>query len=138
MALEIAQREREGIIIFDLKGRVTAGDEAGTFREAVEKAATLTEPRVILNLHQVEYIDSTGLGALVMCNTRLHRAGGKAKLLNLNRRNMELLVMTKIDTIFEAFDDEVDAINSFFPGREIRKFDILSFVQQMKKESGNN
>jgi hypothetical protein len=47
---------------------------------------------------------------------------------------MELLVMTKIDTIFEAFDDEVDAVNSFFPGREIRKFDILNFVQQMKRE----
>jgi anti-sigma B factor antagonist len=134
MALEIAQREREGIIILDLKGRVTAGAEAGSFRDAVEKAAASTEPRLILNLQSVDYIDSTGLGAMVMCSTLLTRAGGRAKLLNLNRRNMELLVMTKIDTIFEAFDDEVDAVNSFFPGREIRKFDILSFVQQMKRE----
>jgi anti-sigma B factor antagonist len=134
MALEIAQREREGIIILDLKGRITAGDEAGAFRGAVEKAAATPEPRLILNLQGVDYIDSTGLGAMVMCSTRLSRAGGRAKLLNLNRRSMELLVMTKIDTIFEAFDDEVDAVNSFFPGREIRKFDILSFVQQMKRE----
>ena len=134
MALEIAHREREGIIILDLKGRVTAGDEAGSFRDAVEKAAATAEPRLILNLQNVDYIDSTGLGAMVMCSSLLSRAGGRTKLLNLNRRNMELLVMTKIDTIFEAFDDEVEAVNSFFPGREIRKFDILNFVQQMKRE----
>jgi anti-sigma B factor antagonist len=134
MALEIAEREREGIIILDLKGRVTAGDEAGSFRQAVEKAAATAEPRLILNLQQVDYIDSTGLGAMVMCSSLLNRAGGRTKLLNLNRRSMELLVMTKIDTIFEAFDDEVEAVNSFFPGREIRKFDILNFVQQMKRE----
>ena len=137
MALEIVEREREGIVILDMKGRVTAGDEAGAFRAAVEKAAALAAPRVILNLRDVEYIDSTGLGAIVMCSTRIGKSGGEAKLLHLNRRNMELLVMTKIDTIFEAFDDEVDAINSFFPGREIRKFDILSFVQKMRKDTGN-
>jgi anti-sigma B factor antagonist len=56
------------------------------------------------------------------------------KLVNVNRRNIELLVMTKIDTIFEVFDDETDAINSFFPGREIKRFDILSFVQQLRDE----
>ena len=137
MSLEISEREREGIVILDLKGRLTAGEESGVFRAAVDKAATVPEARLILNLKQVEYIDSTGLGAVVMCSTRMNRAGGTAKLLNLNRRNMELLVMTKIDTIFEAFDDEVDAINSFFPGREIRKFDILNFVQQMKKDSAS-
>ena len=57
-----------------------------------------------------------------------------AKLVHLNRRNMELLVLTKIDTIFEVFDDEQDAVNSFFPGREIKRFDILSFVRQLKEE----
>ena len=61
-------------------------------------------------------------------------AGGIAKLLNLNRRNVELLVLTKLDTIFEVFDDEMSAVNSFFPGREIKRFDILSFVRNMKSE----
>ena len=58
--------------------------------------------------------------------------GGIAKLSQLNRRNLELLLLTKIDTIFEVFDDETEAVNSFFPEREIRRFDILDFVQQMK------
>ena len=134
MALEITTREREGVIILDLKGRITAGEEAGIFRDAVEAVAKAPDARLILNLQHVDYIDSTGLGAMVMCSTRLHKTGGTTKLLNLNRRQMELLVMTKIDTIFEVFDDEMEAVNSFFPGREIRKFDILSFVQQMKKD----
>jgi anti-sigma B factor antagonist len=56
------------------------------------------------------------------------------KLLNLNRRNIELLVMTKLATVFEIFTDDQDAVNSFFPDRKLNAFDILSFVQQMKKE----
>jgi anti-sigma B factor antagonist len=55
-------------------------------------------------------------------------------VLNLNRRNIELLVMTKLATVFEIFNDEQDAVNSFFPDRKLNQFDILSFVQQMKKE----
>ena len=76
----------------------------------------------------------TGLGALVMCYTSLQRAGGAVKLLNLSRRGIQLLVMTKLTTIFEVFDDEQNAINSFFPDRELKRFDILSFVQQHKDE----
>lgn len=135
MALELTTREREGVIILDLKGRITAGEEAGIFRDAVEEVAKAPDVRLILNLQHVDYIDSTGLGAMVMCSTRLRKTGATTKLLNLNRRSLELLVMTKIDTIFELFDDEMEAVNSFFPGREIRKFDILDFVQQMNKEA---
>jgi anti-sigma B factor antagonist len=83
---------------------------------------------------EIDYVDSTGLGAMVMLATRLGKAEGNMKLLNVNRRNIELLVMTKLSTIFEIFDDEQDAVNSFFPNRKIRKFDILSFVQQIKDE----
>ena len=66
--------------------------------------------------------------------SELHKAGGSVKLVNLNRRNIELLVMTKLTTVFETFTDEQDAVNSFFPDRKLNTFDILSFVQQMKKE----
>jgi anti-sigma B factor antagonist len=89
---------------------------------------------VILNLAGVDFIDSTGLGAMVVCASALKKAGGKAKLLSLNKRNIELLVITRLTTMFEIFDDEQDAVNSFFPGREIKTFDILSFVKQMKEE----
>jgi anti-sigma B factor antagonist len=134
MNLVIADREREGIVLLDFKGRITAGEEVSIFRASFEKVAARGDPKLILNLKEVDYIDSTGLGAMVMCSTMLRKAGGVAKLLQLNRRNLELLVLTKIDTIFEVFDDEIDAVNSFFPGREIKRFDILSFVRQLKEE----
>lgn len=134
MSLEIQQREREGIVILDLKGRLTVGNEVATFRDRLQKLIASGRTNIILNLQDVDYIDSTGLGALVMSYTSLQRAGGKIALLNLSRRGIELLVMTKLTTIFEIFDDEQNAINSFFPDRELKRFDILSFVQQQKEE----
>ena len=134
MSLEIQQRDREGIILLDLDGRLTVGAEVAKFRERIQKAVTSGQRSIILNLEKVDYIDSTGLGALVMGYTSVQRAEGKVKLLNLSRRSIELLIMTKLTTIFEVFDDEQNAINSFFPDREIKRFDILNFVQQMKEE----
>ena len=135
MSLDIARREREGVIVLDLKGRITIGDEASAFREAIDTIAAQPSPRLLLNMLQVDYVDSTGLGAMVMCSMRFKRANGVAKLVNVNRRNIELMVMTKIDSIFEVFTDETDAVNSFFPGREIKPFDILSFVRQLGEET---
>jgi anti-sigma B factor antagonist len=134
MSLDIQQREREGIIILDLKGRITVGPEASALRDTVAAVTATGAKNLIFNLAQVDYIDSTGLGALVVCATSLRRAGGSVKLLNLNRRNIELLIMTKLATVFDLFNDEQDAVNSFFPDRAIKTFDILSFVEQMKKE----
>ena len=134
MALEINRKEHEGVTILDMKGRITVGAEATALREAVAAAVTDDIRKLVLNLAQVDFIDSTGLGAVVMCSTTMRKAGGTVKLLNLNRRNIELLVMTKLATVFEIFTDEQDAVNSFFPDRKLNQFDILSFVQQMKKE----
>ena len=134
MALEITQREREGIIILDFKGRLKAGDEATRFRDKIAELDQAGSRNLVANLEGVDYIDSTGLGALVMCATSLRKNGGNMKLLHLNRRNIELLVMTKLATVFEIFTDEQDAINSYYPDRKIKAFDILDFVQQMKKD----
>lgn len=134
MGLEIQEREREDIVILDLKGRITSGPEAAAFRERATAIAARPSPNLILNMAHVDYVDSTGLGAMVMIATTFKRNGGKVKLLNLNRRNIELLIMTKLATIFEIFNDEQDAINSFFPDREIRNFDILAFVKEHENE----
>jgi anti-sigma B factor antagonist len=134
MALEIHEREREGIVILNLEGRITAGEEASLLRDTLRRLAEGGQNRIILNLEKVDYIDSTGLGALVMGYTTLRKAGGTLKLLNLSRRNIELIVFTKLETVFEIFDDELDAVNSFFPGRSVRRFDILSFVQQQSRQ----
>jgi anti-sigma B factor antagonist len=135
MSLEIQRREREGIAILDLKGRITVGPEASALRENVAALNGEGKTKIVLNLGEVSYIDSTGLGALVMGATSQRRAGGDLKLLNLNRRNIELLVMTKLATVFELFTDEQEAVNSFFPDRKIQAFDILSFVEKMQNEA---
>ena len=133
MSLDIRESSREGVDILSLKGRLTVG-EASSVREKVSAVALAGNVSVVLNLEHVEYIDSTGLGALVICFTSLKKAGGALKLVNPNKRNVELLLLTKLHTIFEVFNDEQDAVNSFFPDREIRHFDILKFVQAEKED----
>ncbi len=134
MSLRIAERDIEGISIVDLKGRLVAGDEAATLREFVQTKVPAGPVNAVLNLRDIEFIDSTGLGAMVIAYTTAKKSGGALKLLHLNRRDVELLVLTKLDTIFETFDDEQDSVNSFFPDREVRRFDILSFVQSHSKD----
>ena len=133
MSLDIRETDREGIAILALKGRLTVG-EASSIREKVNELLAKDKKNVIFDLAQVDYIDSTGLGSMVICYTTIKKAGGALKLLNLNKRNIELLLLTKLHTIFEVFSDEQDAVNSFFPDREIKRFDILSFVQQQEGE----
>ncbi len=134
MSLEIELREREGITILELKGRITVGKEATALREKIAECTAAGVRNVVLNLAGIDFIDSTGLGALVVCATSARKAGGSVKLVNLNRRNIELLVMTKLATVFEIFNDEQDAINSYYPDRKLKTFDILDFVNRMKTE----
>ena len=134
MKLEITQREKEGITVLDMKGQLVVGEAAGAFREKLTSLAAAGIKNVLLNMAGVDFVDSTGLGTMVICFTTFQKAGGKSKLVNLTRRNIELLVLTKLATVFEIFNDEQEAINSFFPDRSIQKFDILNFVQQQKNE----
>ena len=134
MSLEIHQHEREGITVLEMKGRITLGKEATAMRDKVAELNAGEKRNLVFNLAGVDYIDSTGLGALVMCATTVRRAGGNVKLVNLNRRNIELLVMTRLATSFEIFTDEGDAVGSYYPDRKIKTFDILDFVSKMKTE----
>lgn len=133
MSLEIHRREHEGVVIFDLKGRLTVG-EASNLREKVNECVKEGKNKIILNLEDVDYIDSTGLGGMVICFTTVKKSGGALKLLNLTKRNIELIVLTKLHTVFEVFSDEQDAVNSFFPNREIKRFDILNFIRQQQDQ----
>ena len=134
MSLEIRESEREGVAILSLKGRLTVG-EASIIREKITELSAAGRKNVVLDLEHVEYVDSTGLGSMVICFTSLKKQGGALKLVNPNTRNVELLLLTKLHTVFEVFTEVQDAVNSFFPGREIKRFDILSFVQQHSEES---
>ena len=133
MGLTVSQREKEGIAILDLAGALTAGDAVTVLRTALLENVSAGRRNIVLNLAAVDYIDSTGLGGMVVCFTTLRKSGGRLVLLNLIRRHLELLVLTKLSTVFELFDDEQNAVNSFFPNRQIRHFDILSFVKQQRR-----
>ncbi len=128
MSLDISESVREGVTILSLKGRITAG-ETNAIREKVDQEIAAKRLNIILDLTHVDYVDSTGLGGMVICYTSLKRQGGALKLVNPNKRNIELLALTKLYTVFEVFTEVQDAVNSFFPGREIKRFDILAFVQ---------
>ena len=133
MGLDITEPEREGVVILALKGRLTIG-ESDSVREKVSQLIAGGKVNIIFDLAHCDFIDSTGLGGMVICYTTLKKAGGALKLVNLNKRNIELLLLTKLSTIFEIFGDEREAVNSFFPDRSIKHFDILSFVQDQQKE----
>jgi anti-sigma B factor antagonist len=133
MALVISERDVEGILILDLQGRLVAGEAAGVLRERAHQAST-DGRNVILNMKGVDYIDSSGLGTLVAAHSTLSKAGGGLAIMNLSKRSAELLVLTKLATVFCIFEEEKAAVDSFFPNREVRRFDILDFVKNSPKE----
>jgi anti-sigma B factor antagonist len=130
MSLEIEQRENEGIVILDLKGPLTLNHGDLELRDRLPAVQEPGEVNIVLNLKEVSHIDSTGLGTLVFGLARLRKAGGRLALVNLNRAHLELFLLTKLAIAFEFFDDEQDAVNSFFPDRALKRFDVLSFVRQ--------
>ena len=132
MALEINSREADGVTILDLRGRLVQGPEVTALRERFNELEREQIKNVILNFKHVEFIDSTGLGMLVAVKSQMEKVGGAIRLLELSKRGSELMVLTKLSTVFQFFDDEQAAINSFFPGREVKRFDILEFVQNQE------
>lgn len=138
MSLKIEQRTVEGIVIFDLHGRLVAGPESGELREKLDALAASGPPNVILNLASVHFIDSSGLGLIVYAHTTLQKAGGALKLLHVSKRASELLILTKLATVLPIFDDETAAIDSFFPDREVKHFDILEFVKSQEPGSAES
>jgi anti-sigma B factor antagonist len=133
MDLQINQREKDGIRILDLQGRLIFGESEAKLREAMRALANDGIVKVILNLAQTNQIDEDGLGALIICNAGLQTVGGALKLVNFSPRHMNPALLMKQDTVLEVFKDEQDAVNSFFPDRAVRHYDILEFVEKLEK-----
>jgi anti-sigma B factor antagonist len=129
MSLEIIQREREGIEILDLKGHLALGQEDLDFRADLDRLVTAGKVRVALNLSDLHKLDTTGLGTLLYTLAKLRKAGGNLSVFNLKPSHIELLTAAKLETVFDAFQSEQDAIDSFFPDRAIQRYDILQFVE---------
>ncbi len=105
-------RQVDGVTVIDASGKITLGENSGKLRSAVQDALTGSK-KIVLNLAYVNYIDSAGLGELVSAFTTVKNAGGELKLLNLTKKVRDLLVITKLLTVFDVKDSEQEAIKSF-------------------------
>ena len=112
MQLRMSTRAVEGVLVVDCSGRVVFGEESASLRDTV-KGLLAQSPKVVMNLREVSFIDSGGLGTLVALYTSARNSGGAVKLASLSQRVGDLLQITKLLTIFEVFDDEVAAARSF-------------------------
>ena len=112
MQLRMNTRTREGVLLMDCEGRIVFGEESAALRDSVKKMLS-ENANLLLNLKDVSYIDSGGLGTLVSLYTTARNAGGALKLEHVTQRVHDLLKLTKLATIFEVFDDEQVAVQSF-------------------------
>jgi len=113
VALAIASRDVDGVTVLDLSGRITLGEGSVQLRDAIRDLIAKGQKRILLDLGEVNYIDSSGLAELVSAYTTARNLGATLKLLKLTKKVHDLLQLTKLYTVFDIFDDEASAIASF-------------------------
>ena len=111
--MQIDERTVGDVMVLDVKGKVTLGEGDEMLKDKVNSLVNQGHKKIVLNLADVPYIDSAGLGEIVRTYTTVSRQGGSLKLLNLTKRITDLLSITKLLTVFETYDSETDAIRSF-------------------------
>lgn len=111
--MQISERKVRGVTIIDLGGKMVASDSGGLLKDKVTSLISQGDKQIILNLGNLSYVDSSGLGELVACHGTAVKSGGAVKLANTGKRLQDLLVMTKLLTVFDAHDSEDEAIKSF-------------------------
>jgi len=111
--MDIKERVVGGVSILDLSGKVVLGEGDMQVKERIKDLLKDGQRKILLNLAEVNYIDSAGLGALIISYTTARRDGGSLKLVNLTKRIKDLLAITKLITVFETFENEPEAIASF-------------------------
>ena len=111
--LDVKERQAGDVTILDMTGDVRIGEGAISLRDSIRNLADQGKKKVLLNLAGVKYMDSTGVGELIANYTTISRQGGQLKLLNLTDRIQNLLVITKLLTVFDSYDNEAEALKSF-------------------------
>jgi anti-sigma B factor antagonist len=111
--MQITERQVGDVMILDLKGKITLGEGDELLKDKVNSLVNQGRRKIVLNLAEVPYLDSAGLGEVVRAYTTVSRQGGSLKLLNLTKRITDLLSITKLLTVFDTFDAEDEAIRSF-------------------------
>ncbi len=113
MSIKASTRQVDSVTVVDLSGRITLGEGSTVLRETVRELLNRGQKKILLNLGDVTYIDSSGIGELVSGFTTVTNGGGQLKLLNLTKKVHDLLQITKLYTVFEVHNDEASAIRSF-------------------------
>lgn len=113
MSAKITTRQVDAVTVLDVSGKITLGEGSSALRDALHAAVAAGNKKILLNLGEVNYIDSSGIGELVAGFTSVSNAGGQLKLLNLTKRVQDLLQITKLYTVFDVHDDEAHALRSF-------------------------
>ena len=113
MTMKASSRKVDGVVIIDLSGRITLGEGAVVLRDTVKEISSRGEKKILLNLGDVTYIDSSGIGELVSAFTSVKNAGGELKLLNLTKKVHDLLQINKLYTVFDVQDSEASALAAF-------------------------
>ena len=111
--MKIATRDVGDVKVLDIAGKITLGEDTAGLRNEVRNLISSGHKKILLNLNDVNYIDSSGLGELVSCRVTADNQGAKLKLLNLTKKLRELMAITKLLTVFETYEDEATAIASF-------------------------
>ena len=111
--MQIEERAVEAVTILELKGKLTLGDGDTLLKDKIHSLVDQDRKHIVLDLGGVSYVDSAGLGEIVGSLTTVTRGGGTLKLLNLNKRIQDLMVMTKLMTVFDTYDTEAEAVRSF-------------------------
>lgn len=117
--MQIEERTVGNVVILDLKGKITLGEGDELLKDKVNSLINQGQKKIILNLAEVPYVDSAGLGEIVRTYTTVSRQGGSLKLLNLTKRIADLLSITKLLTVFEVFESENDAVKSFSASAQV-------------------
>ncbi len=113
MSLKMRTREAQEVVVIDLSGQITLGEASASIRDEIRDQLANGSRKILLNLAEVTYIDSAGLGELTSAYTSVKNRGGSLKLLNLTKRVHDLMQITKLYTVFDVYDDEKKAIASF-------------------------
>lgn len=113
MSMKSSNRQVDGVTVVDMSGRITLGEGSVILRDSIRDLVGKGQKKILLNLGDVTYIDSSGIGELVSAFTAVRREGGELKLLNLTKKVHDLLQITKLYTVFDIKDDEAAAIKSF-------------------------
>ena len=113
MSMKASTRQVDGVTIVDLSGRITLGEGSVVLRDTIKDLLGKGQKKILLNLGDVSYIDSSGIGELVSAFTSVRNQGGELKLLHLTKKVHDLLQITKLYTVFDVKDDEVSAIKAF-------------------------